>query len=536
MPVSDLLWSPVLRVYTHRLLLLALVVRSLPFVLPPSPKFASSGGAAYALLLALSIGAAPLAIVHHLSCVRLRLYAWLDVLLTVLEVSAFVFFLAEYEATGAAYAFLIVILLLLCVSLCFKLATASQTPGSIWSMKIALLGRCTPINPPYTPWRILLGRSLARPLVRGESGGIIVLRALVLVAITLGIPCLAVYYIVWLPINNSVVSYESARQWSIGKLAFVDVTPQFALISSDFSSSWSLAVPTFLNITHVYKAAALGDGASGPKPVCSSKEVYNASSVPGMVANCNNLSWIQLLSMQLTIQFPPTAVSTDVANVFPGAAGDVANLLMFSDPITVVPNVNLVASVSWTRRDLTPVRTSFFVAVFPRPKVVYSLHLEGIVQIPLPAAGLPANTSLLTIVQRVSFPTSYVKDYAISSPTEGLSVLGGFWTAIDGVFAWLFGASVLYFLLARRHLSALGALHIFQRGTLIRRWHEDFPQLLEEGGQPGSESAGVVAFIRERLLDVHEGNSGLPETGDSGSRVKRDEMETVQLVPLRDQP
>jgi hypothetical protein len=51
-------------------------------------------------------------------------------------------------------------------------------------------------------------------------------------------------------------------------------------------------------------------------------------------------------------------------------------------------------------------------------------------------------------------------------------------------------------------LSALGFVHIFQRRSLVRQWHEDFPALNSEGGLPGSEEAGIVAFIRERLVDV----------------------------------
>ncbi|KAJ6455625.1 hypothetical protein C8R47DRAFT_1165968 [Mycena vitilis] len=48
----------------------------------------------------------------------------------------------------------------------------------------------------------------------------------------------------------------------------------------------------------------------------------------------------------------------------------------------------------------------------------------------------------------------------------------------------------------RRPLSALGVAHLLQRRTLNRQWHEDFPSLQTEGGQPGSASAGIVAFIR----------------------------------------
>ncbi|KAJ7208617.1 hypothetical protein GGX14DRAFT_566833 [Mycena pura] len=53
-----------------------------------------------------------------------------------------------------------------------------------------------------------------------------------------------------------------------------------------------------------------------------------------------------------------------------------------------------------------------------------------------------------------------------------------------------------------RPLSALGVVHLFQRRSLSRQWNEDFPALRTEGGLPGSESAGIVAFIRERLVAV----------------------------------
>ncbi|KAJ6617257.1 hypothetical protein B0H10DRAFT_1948495 [Mycena sp. CBHHK59/15] len=65
------------------------------------------------------------------------------------------------------------------------------------------------------------------------------------------------------------------------------------------------------------------------------------------------------------------------------------------------------------------------------------------------------------------------------------------------------GANLLYFLFTRRPLlSALGLVRIFQRQSLVQKWHEAFPR--SEGGRPGSESAGIVAFIRGR--DDEEGH------------------------------
>lgn len=73
----------------------------------------------------------------------------------------------------------------------------------------------------------------------------------------------------------------------------------------------------------------------------------------------------------------------------------------------------------------------------------------------------------------------------------------------------------------RRPLSALGLVHVFQRRHLVRRWHEDFPLIHSEGGLPGSDSAGIVAFIRERLVDL----------GDVPLATSNDQPVVEPLVP-----
>jgi hypothetical protein len=44
----------------------------------------------------------------------------------------------------------------------------------------------------------------------------------------------------------------------------------------------------------------------------------------------------------------------------------------------------------------------------------------------------------------------------------------------------------------------------------VRQWHRDFPALRTEGGTPGSEDAGIVAFLRERLVGLEDGEESLP--------------------------
>ncbi|KAJ6588322.1 hypothetical protein B0H19DRAFT_203264 [Mycena capillaripes] len=113
-----------------------------------------------------------------------------------------------------------------------------------------------------------------------------------------------------------------------------------------------------------------------------------------------------------------------------------------------------------------------------------------------------------------NYPLEIVQDYVDASVLNGLATLGGFWTFVNGAFAMVFGANLLYFLFRRRSLSALGIVHLFQRRKLIRNWNEDFPALYTEGGQPGSEPAGIVAFLRERLVDLDDEDKDLDDDED----------------------
>ncbi|KAF8172574.1 hypothetical protein K438DRAFT_178497 [Mycena galopus ATCC 62051] len=117
-----------------------------------------------------------------------------------------------------------------------------------------------------------------------------------------------------------------------------------------------------------------------------------------------------------------------------------------------------------------------------------------------------ANIASLTLLQSSSrgSPTKFLQDTVDTSLLSGIASFGGFWTFVNGTFALFFGANIIYFAFGRRPLSALGVVHLFQRRALVRTWHENFPAIYTEGGLPGSENAGIVAFIRERLVDVGE--------------------------------
>ncbi|KAJ7628936.1 hypothetical protein FB45DRAFT_1059586 [Roridomyces roridus] len=153
---------------------------------------------------------------------------------------------------------------------------------------------------------------------------------------------------------------------------------------------------------------------------------------------------------------------------------------------------------------LNPVQ---FAGLTESSHTIFTPQLSSVQPYPQGAAG--GNLTSLTLISPYLTATRVLQEIRDADPVSGTSTLGGLWTFVDGVFATFFGANVVYFLLGRRHLSALGVAHIFQRGALTRRWHEDFPKLRTEGGKPGSEDAGIVAFIRQRLIDIDD-----PKTDD----------------------
>ncbi|KAJ7840167.1 hypothetical protein B0H14DRAFT_3458256 [Mycena olivaceomarginata] len=92
----------------------------------------------------------------------------------------------------------------------FRISTIIKTKEKFFHQRLAFLGCCTPSYPPYTPVSVLLNRSTARPLVRGESKVIIMGRALVITCIGVLIPAFGVYSVVIGPEATSIYTKSVA--------------------------------------------------------------------------------------------------------------------------------------------------------------------------------------------------------------------------------------------------------------------------------------------------------------------------------------
>ncbi|KAJ7613279.1 hypothetical protein DFH06DRAFT_1344745 [Mycena polygramma] len=227
--------------------------------------------------------------------------------------------------------------------------------------------------------------------------------------------------------------------------------------------------------------ATLSDGPSGEEITC-----------PCM--------WDEILNVSISLVIPSHTAGVFVVpaldNFVPGESG------VHTLGAVLFPGSNLIGGFTWTRRDLLRPPSSFALAGEYATTTVYTPDIIGLQDIP--GSAMAAGAAALKLYQLSPWLTRVLQDTLDTTALTGVGTFGGVWTFLNGAFAFLFGANVFYFLLRRRPLSALGVLHIFQRRRLVRQWHEDFPAIHTEGGRPGSNSAGIVVFIRERLVDLDE--------------------------------
>ncbi|KAJ7681943.1 hypothetical protein DFH06DRAFT_1387931 [Mycena polygramma] len=450
---STVLFNPTARVYNVRLLLsvtLTMISWTSYTAHYPSISLASS---------LLSLGTGCLILLHHISIlfVGQRPIALFDLSVTVVEIIV----VACLESQWGAY--IVLLLAPLIVAAVFRMATIRASPERFWRQKFAFLGGCSSTNPPYTAWRILMNRSLGRPLVRGEFRGIIIVRALILSGVMIILPIFAVYSIIWIPLQAEVRT-NTLSPPQLSEVASLESTISYnqnvtiALIDS--------YLPLDLPLARGTARVVIWMGSPPSAVLCPTSSPDNMD--PLVVARCPTGWTDSNITISITFANPPSIFS-----VFPGV-GDIEDFLQFTEPIPVTPGIQLFAYLKWTSRQIFAAPSSRLLGAF----IINSLTHEN-----------DSLSSTLTLVQREGTPTKFLQDSA-ATPIDGISAFGGAWTFINGAFVLFFGANVLYFAF---------------------------------GGQPGSESAGIVAFIRERLVDI-EPIHGYSETQTIVGDVESQEM------------
>ncbi|KAJ7864637.1 hypothetical protein B0H14DRAFT_3443458 [Mycena olivaceomarginata] len=341
--------------------------------------------------------------------------------------------------------------------------------------RFSFLGGCPQAHPPYTPSRILLNRSIARPLVRGESMFIILPRAVIISAIALGVPAFAV------SISGRRIEHGPLQRPGNATIFLGDLfghNPWYPYVSS-------------FNVTTTTWGAEIVD--------CAIPNEYSSSR--GIVVECPR-SWLDVLNMtiSLSIEQGNGAYMTPLPGSLQESPASTNEYLMASlffdvgsSGVPLLPGSRLFGVVTWTRRDLIITSTWGFSS---RVETIFTPDITGLQPDSRNVSDPSATT--LTLFQP-SGPTTrrLLRETVDATALSGIATFGGFWTFLNGAFALFFGANVLYFMFGRRPLSALGLVHILQRRRLVRQWQDDFPAIHTEGGPK-------AARCRMRLCTMHK--------------------------------
>ncbi|KAF7324902.1 Short-chain dehydrogenase/reductase family protein [Mycena kentingensis (nom. inval.)] len=377
-----------------------------------------------------------------------------------------------------------------------RVATIVRSPEPFLEQSLNFLGGCSPSSQRYTPATILFTRGLARPLVRGESVVIILIRCITILALGVLTLAFTLYTLVVIPATITVYTREIVQppNFDIGQFVEQVVSQvdgpaliRLALrrqhdVQATGNVTASVRVPN--NNTMLRDFPCDSNGAEGLITCSSSWTYISTITIP--------------LGEQLGRLYLATAMVAPWYQRLPDDPSISGHAFYdknepttrYTQNITIIEGLDLYVHLVWVARRRIDNTWSL------RPEI------SSVQTIPRPANATASTRTTLIIGSSGILPTRYYEDVRDTSLFSGIANIGGFWTFVDGAFALLFGANFIYFAFRRRPLSALGIIHVFQRSGLTRRWHEDFPAVESEGGLPGSENAGIVAFIRERLVDV----------------------------------
>ncbi|KAK7014398.1 hypothetical protein R3P38DRAFT_1450584 [Favolaschia claudopus] len=379
------------------------------------------------------------------------------------------------------------------------------------------LGGCTSVSPSYTPAAILLNRSLLRPLMRAEPMWIVLLRAFVLTCLGIILPVYAVYSIILRPANSALYLKQYV---SDSGLAAQDTPPgniSFYIHPLDRYQEFRKELMV-INAT----AILTGEAESLGKPsACSVGDPQAPSDRPDLrrvevhcpfewqdLSNYIQFSFVFASNVNMSgitlVHNPWSSISGfDMTGNLNTDGGLLFRTSRKTQPTLLLARSRQFGIIMWSATRLkTDLQVSSEVIMIPEITNVQADTLSQ-ASVDIPDVGT------FRLAWLNSALSSYSEEYSDSSVLSGLANVGGFWTILNGAFALVFGANVLYFMFAMRPISALGMAHLFHRSSLTQRWHQDFPALRSEGGVPGSETAGIVAFIRDRMVDVGEDPEGI---------------------------
>ncbi|KAJ6588396.1 hypothetical protein B0H19DRAFT_1099127 [Mycena capillaripes] len=172
--------------------------------------------------------------------------------------------------------------------------------------------------------------------------------------------------------------------------------------------------------------------------------------------------------------------------------GEPSDVDSYAEAIPLLAGSHLSAVLSRQQRDLFSNNAQDLFGVMTPFKSIILTPVLLMQQDPSPP-DLGPNTPSLRVHMRddVGDVSSIVQDYADASVLNGLATFGGFWTFVNGAFAMVFGANILYFSSGDGRFLHSGSCTYFRAAGLFGTGTRIFP--------PSTPRAGSLDRILQEL-------------------------------------
>ncbi|KAF9523166.1 hypothetical protein CPB83DRAFT_910834 [Crepidotus variabilis] len=190
----------------------------------------------------------------------------------------------------------------------------------------------------------------------------------------------------------------------------------------------------------------------------------------------------------------------DSVQIYLGLTKNTLDVVTKSSPIVLTPGANLVGLMrTIMRREFLSPRFSV-VGIFD----IYRTFLtsETVYVWPNSITRSPADIGTVRIKPPVkSSEWKVVEEYCEKSVLSGISTVGGLWTFLAGIFAAIYGTSVMKILFALKPLSLFGYAHFLQKEKLRQAYMAEYPRVKDDL-QVLPHDRGLLALIHDHLLEL----------------------------------
>ncbi|KAF9527936.1 hypothetical protein CPB83DRAFT_894874 [Crepidotus variabilis] len=210
-----------------------------------------------------------------------------------------------------------------------------------------------------------------------------------------------------------------------------------------------------------------------------------------------------------------------------------ANLILTtSSEATLIPGVNLIGQANVFVKKIVKSTFLSVLGLFDLYNTVFATEITHLWPDPFRSAQNEETASdikvgSLRIHFHLNFPWQWkiVQDDRNASVFDGFASVGGLSAFLAGIFAAVFGTSIMKILFAIKPLSIYGLAHWFHMPTLMDACVSEYPRIYHDlSGSP--EARGLLSFIHDQLLDVDLSKTRKPDAQANIETVSSSHLHT----------